>query len=373
MMGAGSSTRFKMPAKKQWLRIGSVPLWLYVTQKIAKLYDFDKIVVVGSEDELTYMQKFANFTFCNGGATRQQSLKNALLHVQSKYVLVSDVARVCVNESLIERILHKKGEADSVIPTLDVVDTLYYDGVCIDRERAKRVQTPQLSNTLKLKEAINGEKEFTDESSAIKAYGGNVVFVQGDKSAKKLTSKEDLKDLECLCKPLWETFTGNGFDVHAFGVNRPLILGGVKVHESLGLKAHSDGDVLIHALIDALLGAAGGGDIGELFPDTDEEYKNVSSLKLLEKVSDFISSVGFEVVHCDITLMAQKPKMSPYKKDMELVLAQALSVEPYKINVKATTTEKLGFIGREEGIAVFSTASLKYFDWTSYESIDSRK
>lgn len=365
MMGAGNSTRFEMPTKKQWLRIGSIPLWLYVTQKIAKLYNFDKIVVVGGEDELKYMQKFANFTFCSGGQTRQQSLKNALLHVKSKYVLVSDVARVCVNESLIERILQKKGDGDSIIPTLDIIDTLYYDGECIDRERAKRVQTPQLSNTLKLKEAINSKNEFTDESSAIKAHGGKVIFVKGDKSAKKLTSKEDLKDLKCLRKPSLDTFVGNGFDVHAFGIKRPLILGGVRVHESLGLKAHSDGDVLIHSLIDALLGAIGGGDIGELFPDTNEEYKNISSLKLLEKVTYFINSVGFEVVNCDITIMAQKPKISPYKQDIELVLAKTLLVEPYKINVKATTTEKLGFVGREEGIAVISNASLKYFDWTN--------
>jgi len=144
-----------------------------------------------------------------------------------------------------------------------------------------------------------------------------------------------------------------------------MMLGGVEVHPTTGFKAHSDGDVAIHALIDALLGAAGAGDIGELFPDNDPRYKNVDSKLLLQEVCAFLLKVGFEITHCDITVMAEFPRLSAFKDTIRFTLAKILALSPIHVNVKATTTEKLGFVGRQEGVAVSATATLKYYDWTN--------
>lgn len=364
MLGAGNSTRFDLPTKKQWLRIDNEPLWLYVTNKISKMYNFEKIIVIGSKDEIKYMKKFADFEFYEGGNSRSESLKNALLHVNSKYVMVSDIARCCICEDTVNTLIKNKLAADCIVPALDEVDTLHYKNKPINREFIKKIQTPQLSNTDILKKAL-ADEEFTDESSAILNYGGSVFYINGQVNAAKLTCKSDLKQLHCLKKPSLDMFNGLGFDVHAFGEKRALLLGGVRVHESMGLKAHSDGDVLTHALIDALLGAIGYGDIGELFPDTDELYKNVNSMQLLKKVCDFVYSVGFCIINVDITIMAQTPKISPYKDLIAKNIAKALHVKSNFVNIKATTTEKLGFVGRSEGIAVQASTMLKYFNWTN--------
>lgn len=363
LLGAGNSTRFKTPTKKQWLRIGCEPLWLYVSKKIASYYKFDKIICVGAKDEMDYMKRYCDFKIVQGGDSRQESLQNALNFVNSKYVIVSDIARVCIDKKTLLKLVEAKDTAHCIVPVLKTVDTAYFDDSPIDRERLKYIQTPQLSNVKLLKKALKSKIDFTDDSSAINHIGGSVAFIKGNKKALKLTNKEDLALLKCIKKPSSDTFVGNGFDVHEFGADRPLVLGGVRVHEHLGLKAHSDGDVLTHALIDALLGAIGAGDIGELFPDNDDRYKDIDSIKLLKKVNKFVKSVGFCVVNCDITILAQNPKIGPYKSNIAKNIAKNLQIESYFVNVKATTTEKLGFVGREEGIAVLATASLKYYNW----------
>ena len=185
----------------------------------------------------------------------------------------------------------------------------------------------------------------------------------GCPKAKKLTCKEDIVSIPCLQSPSSSHFTGYGFDVHAFEEGKVMVLGGVEVHPTTGFRAHSDGDVAIHALIDALLGAAGAGDIGELFPDTDAHYKGVDSKELLRSVCAFISRVGYEIVHCDIAVMAEFPKLGHLKDAMRFALAKELGIGAHHVNVKATTTEKLGFIGRKEGVAVSATVTLKYADW----------
>lgn len=151
---------------------------------------------------------------------------------------------------------------------------------------------------------------------------------------------------------------GHGFDVHAFGPGRPLILGGVRVEHPLGLVAHSDGDVLIHALCDALLGAAGLGDIGKHFPDTDQRYANADSRVLLRTVVDLLGERGFRVANVDTTVVAQAPRLAPHIDAMRTNLAQDLRVQPDRVNVKATTSEHLGFTGRQEGIAAFAVVLL---------------
>ena len=196
------------------------------------------------------------------------------------------------------------------------------------------------------------------------SVGGKIWFVEGEENARKITFKEDLVRLD-LPAPANEIFCGNGFDVHSFGERRPLILGGVEVHKSMGLKAHSDGDVLAHALIDALLGAASLGDIGELYPDTSAKYKNADSMKLLQNAYKRVLNFGFELVNADITVIAQEPKLAKFKAQIAKNLAKTLNLDEFRINVKATTTENLGFVGRKEGIAVLASVNLRYFDWTN--------
>jgi 2-C-methyl-D-erythritol 4-phosphate cytidylyltransferase/2-C-methyl-D-erythritol 2,4-cyclodiphosphate synthase len=257
------------------------------------------------------------------------------------------------------------------VPYLPAADTVVYEENAVNRDKIKLIQTPQLSKTKVLKAALSNSGDFTDESSAISAYGGSVKYILGDIKAEKITFIEAANaPLSLLPPPSKETFTGIGFDAHAYEYGKAMYLGGVKIDDSYGFKAHSDGDVVIHALIDALLGAAGAGDIGEWFPDSDNNYKNIDSTKLLEKVVLFLTRVGFEIVHCDITIIAQKPKISPFKQAISKRLAAILNISPSHVNIKATTTENMGFVGREEGIAVQAAANIKYYDWTIDENIN---
>ncbi len=364
MLGAGSSSRFKTSTKKQWLRAEHTPLWLKATQNITQQQIFSKVIIVCAEDEIEYMKLFdSELTYVIGGKTRQESLKNALLHVISRDVLVSDVARVCVPTDMLQRVIEKKGSADIVVPYMSVHDTVVYRGETISRDDIMLIQTPQLSHTLSLQNALRNVVNFTDDSSAIKADGGSVEYVLGDKEANKLTSLEDIELLSKLQAPSSDIFVGHGYDVHRFKLGKKMMLGGVEIEDERGFEAHSDGDVALHALIDALLGACGAGDIGELFPDSNPAYRGADSKELLSKVISFIHSVGFEVVNCDVTIIAETPKLSKYKHSMRESIAKILQIKPLHVNIKATTTEKLGFVGKKEGVAVNATASLKYYNW----------
>lgn len=363
LLGAGESSRFKLKCKKQWLRIGNIPLWLYVAKNFEKAFEFRKIIITSSKDEINFMKKYADFNFIEGGNSRQESLKNALELVDSEYVLVSDIARACIKKDFIKNIISLKEKADCIAPYINVSDTVVYQNETINRDEIKLIQTPQLSRTEILKKALLQNRTFTDESSAIKAIGKKVTYIQGDKEHHKLTFIDDLKDLKCLEAPSKDILTGIGIDIHPFENNKEMFLGGVKIDKNYGFKAHSDGDVAIHSIIDALLGAAGFGDIGELFPDIDEKYKNADSKELLKKVNNLLQNCGYEIVNIDVTIVAQKPKISPYKDEIKRVLSKLLEIEKYQINIKATTAEKLGAIGRKEGVMVLSTANLKYFNW----------
>jgi 2-C-methyl-D-erythritol 4-phosphate cytidylyltransferase/2-C-methyl-D-erythritol 2,4-cyclodiphosphate synthase len=364
LLAAGSSSRFEMDIKKQWLRIDHDPLWQFVAKKLQKTNLFSKIIITSSVDDIEFMKNYADFTFVKGGDTRQQSLKNALNKVDSEYVLVSDIARACISEEFLYNIISNKNEADCIVPYLKVTDTIVYENETIDRDKVKRVQTPQLSRTSVLKTALDTDIEYTDESSAIVANGGSRYFIPGQEDAHKITYIDDLNKIPCLKAPSSDTLSGNGFDVHAFDENSDMYLGGIKIDVPYGFLAHSDGDVAIHSLIDALLGAAGMGDIGMLFPDTSDEYENIDSKILLQRVVQKLYNFGFIITNVDITIAAQKPKVGKYKLQIRKVLSEILKIDTSRVNVKATTTEKLGFVGREEGVAVFANANLKYYDWT---------
>ncbi|KAB7887649.1 bifunctional 2-C-methyl-D-erythritol 4-phosphate cytidylyltransferase/2-C-methyl-D-erythritol 2,4-cyclodiphosphate synthase [Poseidonibacter ostreae] len=361
---AGNSSRFEHKAKKQWLRIDNEPLWLNVTKKLATYANFQKIIVTSHKNEISYMNNFSDdFCFVAGGNTRQESIKNSLDEVNTKYVMISDVARAGIPQSVILELLENKDTADCIVPVLNVSDTVIYNENTINRDNVKLIQTPQLSNTKALKESLKTNTEYTDDSSAIKANNGSIKYIKGSTESTKLTFGNELEEIPSLKAPSNNFFTGTGFDIHQFEENKEMYLGGIKLPVEYGFKAHSDGDVLIHSVIDALLGAAGAGDIGEFFPDTDAQYKGIDSKVLLKEIVDFIYNVGYEIVNIDLTIIAQKPKINPHKQEIKSSIAKLLGIEKQFVNIKATTAEKMGFIGRSEGVAVQSIATLKYYNW----------
>jgi 2-C-methyl-D-erythritol 4-phosphate cytidylyltransferase / 2-C-methyl-D-erythritol 2,4-cyclodiphosphate synthase len=361
---AGNSTRFDKSCKKQWLRVGNEPLWLNVTSRLKSFYNFYQTIVVSHKDELKYMQNFSDdYIFVEGGNCRQESIKNALKSVNTKYVMISDVARACIPSFVVDELIKNRDKASCIVPVLDVNDTVIFEENTINRDKVKLIQTPQLSNTEDLREALNTSIEFTDESSAIKHLNRDIFYIKGDIASKKLTFSSDIGSIPCLKEPVDTQFIGTGFDIHSFETEKEMFLGGVKLPYSYGFKAHSDGDVLIHSLIDALLGAIGAGDIGEFFPDTDSKYKGADSKKLLESIVNFVYSVGYEIVNIDITIIAEKPKVNPHKQEIKTSLSKLLNIPKQFINIKASTSEKLGAIGRAEGLIVQSIANLKYYNW----------
>ena len=364
LLAAGSSSRFGQDVKKQWLRIEHKPLWQYVADSFKTTQFFKEIIITSTVDDITFMQNYASYSFIKGSDTRQKSLKNALANVTTEFVLVSDIARACIGDDFLNKIINFKGDFDSLVPYLNVSDTIVYDNQTIDRDKVKRIQTPQLSRTEILKKALKTDKEFTDESSAIVAIGGKREFILGEEDAHKITFIKDLNKIPCLNKPSQDTLSGTGFDVHAFDTKGDMFLGGVHIESDFGFLAHSDGDVAIHALIDALLGAGGMGDIGMMFPDNDKSYAGIDSKELLKRVVTKIYNFGFVIVNVDLTIAAQKPRIGQYKLQMRKTLAKILNIDNSRVNIKATTTEKLGFIGRGEGVGVIANANLKYFDWT---------
>ena len=363
LLGAGSSTRFGTNVKKQWLYTGEIPLWLHVAEHFEKSADFDEILIVSSAEELTAMQNFASYTYVQGGNSRQASLSNALAHVTSKYVMVSDIARCCVPTAMIQRILDAKEVASCIVPVLPITDTIYLDSKPIEREKTKIIQTPQLSKTQLLKKALQTETLFTDDSSAIASLGEKVYFVDGSIKAHKLTTIEDLQKVTCLKESSSKTLTGFGLDIHPFETGKQMFLCGVPIEVDYGFKAHSDGDVAIHALIDALLGAAGLGDIGELYPDTEDTYAGADSKVLLSDTVKRIEAFGFVIGNVDMTILAQAPRLLPYKDKMKQTIADILGIRKNFVNIKATTAEKLGFVGRKEGVTVHAVANLTYLNW----------
>ena len=412
LLSAGESTRFTkhFPVKKQWLRINGEPLWLFLANRCASFFDFGEILLSANATEQGYMSKMCPYKIITGGDSRQDSLLNALQAVKTKWVLVSDVARFGIDYDIIKRLFCEaivsqtpkkstnnkefsssiksdiSSDIDCVAPTLCVPDTVVYESTYIKRESLLRIQTPQLSKTASLLSALNATPNkqnanatyttYTDESSAITANGGKVAFIEGKESLHKLTFIHDLQKLADFASKIHsdtnhtneirDIFIGNGIDVHSFESGKKMVLGGVEIKSKFGFKAHSDGDVALHSLIDALLGAIGAGDIGEWFPDNDNAYKNADSKELLKKVVDFLGNVGFVINNIDMTIIAQIPKISPYKRALQKSIATLLSIPLYAVNIKATTTEQLGFIGRGEGVCVMTSALLKRFDWLSY-------
>lgn len=388
IMSAGESRRFRQncAVKKHWIRLNGKPLWLFVADSLNARYKFKKTIITANANEVAYMRRFCDYEIVCGGDSRQKSLENALVRVDSEFVAVSDAARFGLDFEVLDNLFAVDlNGIDCVIPTLSVADTIFMEGESfgksstkkyLNRNAVKLVQTPQISCVATLQKAMK-LGDFSDESSAINALGGKIICVEGSQKMHKLTHFSDLerilKDFNSqnlahknykFAESSAQNLIGYGFDTHRFCDGNEVVLCGVKIPCEFGIEAHSDGDVALHALMDALLGAVGAGDIGEWFPPNDERFRGADSLKLLAQVVDFTQSVGFEIINADMMILAETPKITPHKDKMIEILSKALHIPKNRINIKATTMEKMGFVGRKEGICAKAVVSIKESKFT---------
>ncbi len=288
-------------------------------------------------------------------------------------ILIHDAARPLVTSAVIDRCIAGALEFGNAAAALPVTDTLKAAGEdltvlrTVDRDGLWAMQTPQAFRLSTLYEAHSAARTMgwtgTDEAALVEHINEPVHLVLGDPSNLKVTRPEDLPLAEAIWQsrhpvPLMPPRIGFGYDIHPLIEGRPLFLGGIEIPSPRGLDGHSDADVLLHALCDALLGAAGLPDIGHLFPNTDAAYKGISSLELLREVVRRLHEANYAVGNADMTLIAEAPKIAPYVGQMRSVIADALRVQPSQVGIKATTNEKLGALGRGEGIAAHAVALL---------------
>lgn len=363
IVAAGTGSRFGGDAPKQFKKLGNRTVLEEVCILFEKSDIIDDIVVVCSETYLDFAKVLLSDckklkAVVTGGAERQDSVKAGLDAVikngSDDIVLVHDAARPFASISLIENIAEAAYIHGAAIPVVRPKDTIRTREKTLDRQALYAVQTPQGFRLEILRDAY--EKAFaegfigTDEASIAERAGYTVYLADGEDSNKKITTPEDIS--------LSEIRAGTGYDVHRLVPERECIICGVRVPHETGLLGHSDADVATHALMDAILGAAAMGDIGRHFPDSDKEYEGVSSIELLKKVKLLIADEGYSVGNVDITVICQKPKLAPYIEVMRDKLSETLDLEKNRINIKATTSEGLGFTGREEGIAANAVCTL---------------
>lgn len=301
-----------------------------------------------------------------GGAQRQDSVRIGLARVTSDIVAIHDAARPFVSPECIEASISAAAQCGAAVVGVPVIDTIKvvdsgFVSETPERNRLISVQTPQTFRLdLIRKVHANAQRQgfyTTDDAALVEWSGQRVKVVEGSYDNIKITTPADMQTARARLG-LMETRTGVGYDVHRLVENRELVLGGVKIPYPKGLLGHSDADVLLHALSDALLGAAGLGDIGKHFPDTDPQYRDISSLHLLEHVGLLLHEQQWKVVNADIVLVCPKPKIASLTGAMADNIAQALNTDAANINIKGSTTEGLGFEGREEGISCYAVVSI---------------
>ncbi len=369
VLAAGASTR--LGENKMFLRIGGK----YVLERTLEAFEesgcFSRIVIVCQQKDQAEIQMIAQrvlqvpFVLAEGGSERQYSVENALTAAKgSDLVAVHDGARCFVSPQTVRLCVEKAietGAAAAGMHTQDTIKTI--SGGCItgtvDREHLVNIQTPQVFSYMLLKRAHEQARKDgflgTDECSLVERLDIPVSFVESDKHNIKITTQEDVLYGRLITGE--KLRTGQGYDAHRLCEGRPLILGGVHVPHTHGLFGHSDADVLVHAIMDALLGAAAAGDIGRHFPCTDETL-GASSLYLLERTRDIIVQKGFGIINIDATVVMEQPKLSPYIKQMRSNIAAALGISIESISVKATTTEGMGFEGAHEGVSAMAVATI---------------
>jgi 2-C-methyl-D-erythritol 4-phosphate cytidylyltransferase/2-C-methyl-D-erythritol 2,4-cyclodiphosphate synthase len=370
----GRGARFGGPQPKQLALLAGRPILQHSVSAFLNSSHVHEVVVALPEevvaDPPAYLRGTAKpVQVVAGGARRQDSVARGFAAVSpaTDVVIIHDAARPLVSDQVIARTIGAAAESGAAIAALKAHDTLKRagaDGVIVEtlpREEVFLAQTPQAFRVAVLRDALAIGGDATDEATLAERAGHQVRVVDGDPRNLKVTTPEDLAMAEGLMGtlvPMPTLRVGNGYDLHRLVPERPLILGGVEIPFDRGLQGHSDADAVCHAVTDAILGAAGAGDIGRHFPDTDASWKDANSIELLRRAGDIVRAAGFGVVNIDVTVIAQRPKLSPYADAMREKLAVALGISASQISVKGKTNEGVDSMGAGESIAVHAVALL---------------
>lgn len=374
ILAAGQGSRLKSKlgeTRKQFLPWAGAPLYWQSVLTMSRTPELAGLVLVFPAEELASRQTELRALMAatspgvpilttSGGNRRQDSVRLGLdtLPRECTHVFIHDSARPFFSASLVQKLLRGLTDVAGVVPALAVTDTIKeveQDRVVrtLRRERLLAVQTPQLFVTELLRHAharaVTENWEATDDASLLERDGHVIGVALGEETNIKITNPRDL-DVFTPTPPQALACTGFGYDVHAYGGNRPLVLGGIPIAGAPHIKAHSDGDVLLHALCDAILGCMGQGDIGEHFSDTDARFENIASGILLSEIMDQARAAHLRISHVDLTVIAQTPRLAPHKAAIRSNVARLMALADDQVNLKATTEEHLGFTGRKEGI-----------------------
>ncbi len=385
VVAAGRGSRANLPGgevfPKQYRLIAGEPLLRHTLRAFCKHPMIDRVICITHPDDMSLYRRASEglerlMSPVSGGVTRQKSVLaglEALAGENPDLVLIHDGARPFATQALISRVIETACSDGGALPAIAVSDTLRRGENEIAGELVKRAglfasQTPQGFDFKKIlashrRAAQESATQFTDDGEIARWAGMTVKLVEGESGNLKITRPEDfdMAELRLGATQMNRTAqvrTGLGFDVHAFGPGKEIVLCGVKIPHTAGLKGHSDADVGLHALTDALLGAISAGDIGAHFPPSDAQWKGVDSSRFLAHAAKLIAQAKGEIVHVDVTLICQAPKIGPHREAMRKRIAEILELESEQVSVKATTTEKLGFTGRGEGIAAQAVATI---------------
>lgn len=382
VLAAGRGLRAGGDMPKQYRQIAGEPV---IRASLAAFGQHPAIArvqpVIQSEDARLFESATAGLELLppvQGGATRQVSVRaglEALASAAPELVLVHDAARPFVSPSLISRAVAAAQESGAAIPAIDVTDTIKRVAAggrvleTLDRGALRSVQTPQAFRFSALLEAHRraaaaGRDDFTDDSALAEWAGLPVTVFAGEAGNVKLTSTEDFARAEAAqLTALGDVRTGNGFDVHAFAEGDHVWLAGIRIPHSQGLLGHSDADAPLHALVDAILGALADGDIGQHFPPSDPQWRGAPSDVFLKFAAERVSARGGRIAHLDLTIVCEAPRVGPHRDAMRTRIAEIAGIAAERVGVKATTSERLGFTGRSEGIVAMATATIR-LPWT---------
>ena len=368
IVAAGRGTRAGGDTPKQWQMLGDHSVAAHSMRAFATHPGIDRLVLVLHPDDIDspLWPREPAATVVPGGATRQASVRAGLeaLADQVDRVLIHDAARPLVSQAIIDRVLNALDHHQGAAPAVAVTDTLWHGDAEIvtgvqDRAGLYRAQTPQgfhLAPLLAAHRALT--TDATDDVAVARAAGLDVAIVAGDEDNIKITGPGDLARAAKLMRQRMDIRCGNGYDVHRFGPGDHVWLCGVMVPHDRSLQGHSDADVGMHAVTDAIYGALGQGDIGQHFPPSDPQWKGAASHIFLEHAVALAGQLGYQISNVDCTLVCEYPKIGPHQPAMRAAMAQIMGLAPDRISVKATTSERLGFTGRGEGIAALATATL---------------
>jgi len=374
VVAAGRGTRLGAPLPKQYLPLAGEPLLRHTLRALAAHPRISGVRAVIHTDDRAHYEIAARgldlLPPVPGGAQRQDSVRlglESLTEIDPAVVAIHDGARPFVEAELIDRVLDALEHTAGAIPALAIADTLKRgrDGRIIetvDRNQLWRAQTPQ---AFRFREILAAHRaaaglDLSDDAAVAERAGLATSLVAGSESNLKVTTPDDLARAEgMLTARLGDVRTGQGFDVHPLGPGDHVWLCGIKVTHDRALIGHSDADVGLHAITDAILGALGAGDIGQHFPPSDPQWRGASSDQFLRRAAALVAERGGRIAHVDVTLICERPKVSPHRPVMVTRIAEILGLSSDRVSVKATTTEKLGFMGREEGIAAQAIATIR--------------